>query len=87
MDILNPTNEDINFLATTFALSPLTVGDIRNQVSLEKVESLGQYYVVCFRLLLDQPNTSKTSTTQGYIYAIVFPGGLLSLQAGQGAPL
>lgn len=78
MDILNPTEEEIDLAAATFSLGPITVADIKNQTAREKVETFRRYYVACFHPLQHALEAPKQSVTHARTFAVVFPTGLLS---------
>jgi len=78
VDIPNPTGQEVDAIAATFALNQLTLEDIKRRTACEKCEFLGPYYVVSLDLspqLQDIPGGAERART----YAVVFPAGVLTI--------
>ncbi|KAJ9129802.1 hypothetical protein NKR23_g12459 [Pleurostoma richardsiae] len=74
LNIMNPTEGEIDCMADTLSIRQLTIKDVKNPATKEKVAYEEHYYVVCFHLFQHAEMTAK----QGHIYAIVFPGGVVT---------
>ncbi|KXN82349.1 Putative metal ion transporter C17A12.14 [Leucoagaricus sp. SymC.cos] len=77
LDVLNPTDEEMNMLSKVFSLHPLTTEDILMEETREKIELFWNYYFVCFRSF-DQDPYSPTHLEPLNMYIIVFREGILS---------
>lgn len=78
LDVLNPSEEEINALSRAFAIHPLTSEDIKTQETREKVELFKQYYFVCFRSFDQMDKTSEDYMEPVNVYLVVFREGMIS---------
>ena len=77
LDVLNPSQAELDVIASAFQLHRLTKEDIETQEPREKVELFRDYYFVCFRSF----NTNKLSEDYlepVHLYIIVTADGVLS---------
>lgn len=78
LDMLNPSEEEINAISRAFAIHPLTSEDIKTQETREKVELFRQYYFVCFRSFYQMDKTSEDYMEPVNVYMVVFREGIIS---------
>ena len=78
LDVLNPSEEEINAISRAFAIHPLTSEDIKTQETREKVELFRQYYFVCFRSFDQMDKTSEDYMEPVNVYMVVFREGTIS---------
>jgi Mg2+ and Co2+ transporter CorA len=74
MDVQNPSEKELRLLCSAFRIHPLTVEDILNRETQEKIEDFTNYYFACFRSYHVTDTTYKPYT----IYMVVFSTGTLS---------
>ncbi|KAG0217201.1 CorA metal ion transporter [Mortierella sp. NVP41] len=77
LDVLAPTDEEIRMLSQVFRIHPLTTEDILMEEGREKCEMFLNYYFVCFRTFVLDPNSNNFLNPMS-IYTLVFPGGIIS---------
>ncbi|KAF9900166.1 CorA metal ion transporter [Linnemannia zychae] len=77
LDVLAPTDEEIRMLSQVFRVHPLTTEDILMEEGREKCEMFLNYYFVCFRTFVLDPNSHNFLNPMS-IYTLVFPGGIIS---------
>ncbi|KAF8946575.1 CorA metal ion transporter [Haplosporangium gracile] len=77
LDVLAPTDEEIRMLSQVFRIHPLTTEDILMEEGREKCEMFLNYYFVCFRTFVLDPNSNNFLSPMS-IYTLVFPGGIIS---------
>lgn len=78
LDVLNPSEEEINAISRAFAIHPLTSEDIKTQETREKVELFPRYYFVCFRSFEQMDKTSEDYMEIVNVYMVVFREGMIS---------
>ena len=78
LDVLNPSEEEINAISRAFAIHPLTSEDIKTQETREKVELFPRYYFVCFRSFDQMDKTSEDYMEPVNVYMVVFREGTIS---------
>ncbi|KAF9195228.1 CorA metal ion transporter [Haplosporangium sp. Z 11] len=77
LDVLAPTDEEIRMLSQVFRIHPLTTEDILMEEGREKCEMFLNYYFVCFRTFVLDPNSHNYLQALS-VYTLVFPGGIIS---------
>ncbi|KIO12395.1 hypothetical protein M404DRAFT_124379 [Pisolithus tinctorius Marx 270] len=77
LDVLSPTDEEMNVLSKVFGIHPLTTEDIQMEETREKIELFRNYYLVCFRSF-DQDPYGPTYLEPLNMYIVVFREGILS---------
>ncbi|KAK5098804.1 hypothetical protein LTS08_006182 [Lithohypha guttulata] len=77
LDVVNPTQAELDVLASAFQLHRLTKEDIETQEPREKVELFRDYYFVCFRSF-NMNKLSEDFLEPVHLYIIVTPDGVLS---------
>ncbi|PKC65806.1 cora-domain-containing protein [Rhizophagus irregularis] len=77
IDILAPTDSEVQDLGRIFGIHPLTIEDIQTEDTREKCELFKEYYFICFRTF-DQDHYSPTYLQPVSIYMIVMKEGILS---------
>ncbi|KAI1318839.1 CorA metal ion transporter [Mortierella claussenii] len=77
LDVLAPTDEEIRMLSQVFRIHPLTTEDILMEEGREKCEMFLNYYFVCFRTFVLDPNSHNYLQALS-LYTLVFPGGIIS---------
>lgn len=84
LNILNPTDEEIDILSKVFSIHQLTIEDIKTREAIEKVETFKQYYFCSIRSFYkDEDKDGGSNLEPTNLYAIVFGGGILSFAFGQ----
>lgn len=78
LDMLNPSEEEVNTICSAFRVHPLTREDITTQETREKVELFKSYYFLCFRSFYALDKESEDYLEPINIYAVVFREGLLT---------
>lgn len=78
MNVLNPTEEELNVFKGAFGIHRLTTEDIITQEAREKVELFKQYYFVCFRSFYQMDKTSENYMDPVNVYMVVFRQGILT---------
>ena len=79
LDIQNPCEKDLRLICSAFKIHPLTVEDILNQETREKIEDYTTYYYASL-WSFDVVETSPKTTYKPYnTYMVVFPSGTLSV--------
>ncbi|KAF3935378.1 hypothetical protein ABW20_dc0100693 [Dactylellina cionopaga] len=76
LDIVNPTEEEIDALANTFSIHPLTEQDIKMREARERIELFKHYYYVCFHSFY---RTEAGNFRSFNVHVIVFREGTLTL--------
>lgn len=79
LDVINPTQAELDVLASAFQLHKLTKEDIQTQEPREKVELFRDYYFVCFRSF-NMNKLSEDFLEPVHVYIIVTADGVLSFQ-------
>lgn len=82
MNVLNPTEEELNVFKGAFGIHRLTTEDIITQEAREKVELFNQYYFVCFRSF-SQDKSSDDYMEPINLYMIVFAQSILTFTYSQ----
>ncbi|KAI9242530.1 MAG: hypothetical protein BYD32DRAFT_442320 [Podila humilis] len=77
LDVLAPTDEEIRMLSQVFRIHPLTTEDILMEEGREKCEMFLNYYFVCFRTFVLDPNSHNYLQALS-VYTLVLPGGIIS---------
>ncbi|KAF9326765.1 CorA metal ion transporter [Podila minutissima] len=77
LDVLAPTDEEIRMLSQVFCIHPLTTEDILMEEGREKCEMFLNYYFVCFRTFVLDPNSHNYLQALS-VYTLVLPGGIIS---------
>lgn len=78
LDIVNPTEPELEAISRAFSIHPLTTEDIMTQEAREKVELFKQYYFVCFRTFYQLDNASEQFLDPVNMYMVVFRDGVLT---------
>lgn len=82
MNVLNPTEDELDVFRGAFGIHRLTTEDIITQEAREKVELFNQYYFVCFRSFC-QDKSSENYMEPINLYMIVFSQGILTFTYSQ----
>ncbi|CAG8479257.1 1764_t:CDS:2 [Paraglomus occultum] len=77
IDIVNPTDDDMQLLGRAFGIHPLTIEDIQTEETREKCELFKNYYFICFRYF-DEDNCSPTYLQPLSMFMVVMKDGILS---------
>ncbi|POS83003.1 hypothetical protein EPUL_005626, partial [Erysiphe pulchra] len=77
LDILSPTNDEMEALSKTFDIHPLTMEDILMQEAREKVELFRNYYFVNYRSF-EQDTNNEDYLNPLNMYVVVFREGVIS---------
>ncbi|KAG0012552.1 CorA metal ion transporter [Entomortierella chlamydospora] len=77
IDILDPSNLDMQILSKHFHIHPLTIEDISTEEIREKYEVFRNYYFVCFRTF-DQDYNSGSYLQPISMYSIVLRDGIIT---------
>ena len=83
LDMLNPSEEEINVICKAFGVHPLTREDITERESREKVELFRSYYFVCFRSFWQIDQEDEDFLEPVNVYMVVFREGLLTFTFNQ----
>ena len=78
LDMLMPSEEEVEVVCKAFGIHGLTREDIIQQETREKVELFKSYYFVCFRSFYQMEKTSEDYLKPVNVYAIVFREGVLT---------
>ncbi|KAJ5232003.1 hypothetical protein N7468_004959 [Penicillium chermesinum] len=78
LDVVNPTEAELDAISKAFSIHPLTQEDIQTQEAREKVELFKQYYFVCFRTFYQMDKTSEEFLEPVNFYMVVFRDGVLT---------
>ncbi|KAG0364260.1 CorA metal ion transporter [Mortierella sp. AD032] len=77
LDILDPSDFDMQLVAKHFHVHPLTIEDISTEEQREKYEVFRHYYFVCFRTF-DQDYNSGSYLQPASMYSVVFRDGIIT---------
>ncbi|KAK5941778.1 hypothetical protein PMZ80_005729 [Knufia obscura] len=77
LDVMNPTQAELDVIASAFQIHRLTKEDIEMQEPREKVELFRDYYFVCFRSF-NMNRLSEDFLDPIHLYIIVTADGVLS---------
>ena len=78
LDMLMPTEEEVEVICKAFNVHGLTREDIITQETREKVELFKHYYFVCFRSFYQMDKQSEYYMEPVNVYAIVFREGIIT---------
>lgn len=78
LDIMMPTEDEVDVICKAFGIHGLTREDIAQQETREKVELFKSYYFVCFRSFYQMDKTSDDYLEPVNVYAVVFREGILT---------
>lgn len=78
LDVVNPTEAELDAISKAFSIHPLTQEDIQTQEAREKVELFKQYYFVCFRTFFQIDKDSEEYLEPVNFYMVVFRDGVLT---------
>lgn len=78
LDMLMPTEEEVEVICKAFGIHGLTREDIIQQETREKVELFKSYYFVCFRSFYQMDKDSEDYLEPVNVYAVVFREGILT---------
>ncbi|KAI4151897.1 MAG: hypothetical protein LQ340_003217 [Diploschistes diacapsis] len=78
LDVINPTEEEMDMFQKAFGIHRLTTEDIETKESREKVELFHQYYFVCFRSFHQMDKESDDYLEPVNVYMVVFREGILT---------
>lgn len=78
LDMLMPSEEEVEVVCKAFGVHGLTREDIVEQETREKVELFKSYYFVCFRSFYQMDRTSEFYMEPINVYAVVFREGILT---------
>jgi len=79
LDILNPTEAELQVFQRAFGIHRLTTEDIITQEAREKVELFKQYYFVCFRSFFQMDEKSEDYMEPVNVYMVVFREGIITI--------
>ena len=82
LDVLCPTNQEMQVLCRTFGIHALTAEDIMLQEAREKVELFKHYYFINYRTFEQDPRDEEYMEPLN-VYVIVFQGGVISFHWSQ----
>ncbi|KAF9547786.1 CorA metal ion transporter [Mortierella hygrophila] len=77
IDILDPSDFDMQILSKHFHIHPLTIEDISTEEVREKYEVFRNYYFVCFRTF-DQDYNSGSYLQPASMYSVVLREGIIT---------
>ncbi|KAF9134040.1 CorA metal ion transporter [Mortierella sp. 14UC] len=77
LDILDPSDFDMQILSKHFHIHPLTIEDISTEEVREKYEVFRNYYFVCFRTF-DQDYNSGSYLQPASMYSVVMREGIIT---------
>ncbi|KAF9957911.1 CorA metal ion transporter [Mortierella alpina] len=77
IDILDPSDLDMQMLSKYFHVHPLTIEDISTEEVREKYEVFRNYYFVCFRTF-DQDYNSGSYLQPASMYSVVLREGIIT---------
>ena len=78
LDVMNPTEDELDMFQKAFDVHRLTTEDIERQEIREKVELFHRYYFVCFRSFYQMDKNSEDYLEPVNIYMVVFREGILT---------
>ena len=78
LDVVSPTEAELQAISKAFSIHPLTTEDIVTQEAREKVELFKQYYFICFRTFYQLDKTSERFMEPVNLYMVVFRDGVLT---------
>lgn len=78
LDMLMPTEEEVEVICKAFGIHGLTREDIIQQETREKVELFKSYYFLCFRSFYQTDKESEHYLEPVNVYAVVFREGILT---------
>ncbi len=78
LDMLMPSEEEVEVVCKAFGIHGLTREDIAKQETREKVELFKSYYFVCFRSFYQMDKSSENYMHPVNVYAVVFREGILT---------
>ena len=78
LDVMNPTEDELEMFQKAFGIHRLTSEDIERQEIREKVELFKQYYFVCFRSFSQMDKNSEDYLEPVNVYMVVFREGILT---------
>ncbi|CAG8554523.1 2163_t:CDS:2 [Funneliformis mosseae] len=77
IDVLSPSDSEIQELGRIFGFHPLTVEDIQTEDTREKCELFKEYYFICFRTF-DHDHYSSTYLQPVSLYMVIMKEGIFS---------
>ena len=83
LDVLNPSEDELEMFQKAFGIHRLTAEDIERQEIREKVELFKQYYFVCFRSFKQMDVTSDDYLEPLNVYMVVFREGIITFTYAQ----
>lgn len=83
MNVINPSEKELNVFKGAFGIHRLTTEDIITQEAREKVELFNQYYFVCFRSFYQGDKNSEKYMEPVNVYMVVFHQGILTFTYSQ----
>ena len=78
LDVLNPSEDELEMFQKAFGIHRLTAEDIERQEIREKVELFKQYYFVCFRSFYQMDSASDDYLEPVNVYMVVFREGIIT---------
>lgn len=78
LDVMNPTEAELETFQKAFGIHRLTSEDIERQEIREKVELFKSYYFVCFRSFYQMDRTSEDYLEPVNVYMVVFREGIIT---------
>lgn len=79
LNTTNPTKDEVRAICRAFGVHPLTIEDINQKESREKIELFQSYYFACFRSFETVPEAEGQVEYEPYnIYVVCFREGILS---------
>jgi magnesium transporter len=79
LDLQNPAEQDLRILCAALHVHPLTIEDILNRETREKIEDYGTYYYACIWSYRGLDDKLRTTYKPYSTYMIVFPTGTLTI--------
>ncbi|MCJ1390749.1 Mg(2+) transporter [Xylographa bjoerkii] len=78
LDVMNPSEAELEMFQKAFGIHRLTAEDIERQEIREKVELFKQYYFVCFRSFYQMDKNSDDYLEPVNVYMVVFREGIIT---------
>lgn len=82
VDVRDPSEEDVNAVAQTLSIHPLTIEDIVTRETREKVEVFRDYYLISFQTLVEREDDigkeESRAPALGEVYILVFESGTVT---------
>jgi magnesium transporter len=78
LDVMCPTEQEMDMFQKAFGIHRLTAEDIERQEIREKVELFNKYYFVCFRSFYQMDKESEDYLEPVNVYMVVFREGILT---------